>query len=177
MPDVNPAIDLSQVGLDVSADFCCQQLERIVPAEGSIWGKIERALTLEDPDWIPLMGLPPSAIAGCADSGTAMPSCTRRPSAGPRRQAHGHAARRPGLEAGQKIAYVFDFSDEWRVRLSVTRIEPADGGVYPRILESRGVAPPQYPPYEDELDKVAWATLEPRRGQAPVPTGLPAPAH
>lgn len=60
-----------------------------------------------------------------------------------------------GLEAGQKIAYVFDFGDEWRVRLSVSGIVPADGGTYPRILETRGEAPPQYPPYENELDEVA----------------------
>ncbi|MEX2644906.1 MAG: plasmid pRiA4b ORF-3 family protein [Gaiellaceae bacterium] len=56
-----------------------------------------------------------------------------------------------GLEAGQKIAYVFDFGDDWRVRLSVAGIVPADGGAYPRILASRGEAPPQYPPYEADV--------------------------
>ena len=48
-----------------------------------------------------------------------------------------------GLETGQKLAYVFDFGDEWRVPLTVSRIEPADGGEYARIVESKGQAPPQ----------------------------------
>ena len=50
-----------------------------------------------------------------------------------------------GLEPGQKIAYVFDFGDEWRVDLTVARVDADDGGVYPRLLESTGEAPPQYP--------------------------------
>jgi len=50
-----------------------------------------------------------------------------------------------GLEPGQKIAYVFDFGDEWRVELTVARVDADDGGVYPRLLESIGEAPPQYP--------------------------------
>jgi hypothetical protein len=49
-----------------------------------------------------------------------------------------------GLEPGQKIAYVFDFGDEWRVELTVARVDADDGGVYPRLLESIGEAPPQY---------------------------------
>ena len=50
-----------------------------------------------------------------------------------------------GLEPGQKIAYVFDFGDEWRVELTVARVDADDGGVYPRLLESTGEAPQQYP--------------------------------
>ena len=59
------------------------------------------------------------------------------------------------LAVGQKLAYLFDFGDEWRVMLTLTKIIPADDGAYPRILASRGEAPPQYPDYEDELDEVA----------------------
>ena len=55
-----------------------------------------------------------------------------------------------GLETGQKLAYVFDFGDEWRVQLTVSSVEPADGGAYPRIVASKGEAPPQYE-YEEEL--------------------------
>ena len=55
-----------------------------------------------------------------------------------------------GLETGQKLAYLFDFGDEWRVQLTVSRIEPADGGDYPRIVASKGQAPPQYE-YDEEL--------------------------
>lgn len=54
---------------------------------------------------------------------------------------------RLGLQAGQKIAYVFDFGDEWRVSLRLRETRP-DGET--GILERKGDAPPQYPPYEDE---------------------------
>ena len=54
------------------------------------------------------------------------------------------------LSKGQRIAYVFDFGDEWRVRLTVRNITAADDGTYPRLLDSIGDAPPQYPDYEDE---------------------------
>jgi Plasmid pRiA4b ORF-3-like protein len=52
-----------------------------------------------------------------------------------------------GLEPRQKIAYVFDFGDEWRVRLSLreTRSDGETG-----ILDRKGESPPQYPVYEDE---------------------------
>ena len=51
------------------------------------------------------------------------------------------------LKRGQKIAYVFDFGDEWWVTLRLERIAP--GGVnarrkYPRLAEKEGRAPPQY---------------------------------
>jgi Plasmid pRiA4b ORF-3-like protein len=64
---------------------------------------------------------------------------------------------RLGLAAGQRIAYVFDFGDEWRVALTLAKVEPSGDGAYPRIVASRGEAPPQYPDYEDEegLDEVA----------------------
>jgi len=56
---------------------------------------------------------------------------------------------RLGLQIGQKIAYVFDFGDEWRVRLTLAEIRSAGAGECPPILESRGEAPPQYV-YDDE---------------------------
>ncbi|WP_259315671.1 plasmid pRiA4b ORF-3 family protein [Capillimicrobium parvum] len=49
------------------------------------------------------------------------------------------------LSVGAKIAYVFDFGDEWRVRLSLRAIEEADGARYPRVVTRTGQAPPQYP--------------------------------
>jgi Plasmid pRiA4b ORF-3-like protein len=59
---------------------------------------------------------------------------------------------RLGLEPGREIAYVFDFGDEWRIRLRLDEIRPAGDQTYPAILERRGKAPPQYPiPDEDEL--------------------------
>lgn len=58
------------------------------------------------------------------------------------------------LKKGQRIAYLFDFGDEWRVRLTVRHIIADDGEPYPRVLESVGDAPPQYPDYED-VEEVA----------------------
>ncbi len=54
-----------------------------------------------------------------------------------------------GLARGQRVAYVFDFGDEWRVRLTVKAIDPADGGEYPRVIKRLGHAPPQYPDFDD----------------------------
>lgn len=47
------------------------------------------------------------------------------------------------LRIGQRIAYVFDFGDEWRVRLTVRERVMANGE-HPRVLELRGTPPPQY---------------------------------
>jgi hypothetical protein len=49
------------------------------------------------------------------------------------------------LSVGAKIAYVFDFGDEWRVRLLLKAIEESDGARYPRVVTRTGQAPPQYP--------------------------------
>ncbi len=56
------------------------------------------------------------------------------------------------LTKGQRIAYVFDFGDEWRVGLTLQAITADDGGDHPRLLDSVGEAPPQYPDYADEED-------------------------
>ncbi len=50
-----------------------------------------------------------------------------------------------GLAVGAKIAYVFDFGDEWRVLLTLRETTQADGGSYPRVLHREGKPPPQYP--------------------------------
>jgi pRiA4b ORF-3-like protein len=75
-----------------------------------------------------------------------------RPANGaPRRKSAGRRLDRLRLVTGQRIAYVFDFRDEWRVRLTLREITAVDGGHYPRVLESVGAAPTQYVDY-DELD-------------------------
>jgi hypothetical protein len=58
---------------------------------------------------------------------------------------------RLGLEPGRRIAYVFDFGDEWRVAL--TYVGEADVAAAPTVLERRGDAPPQYPDYADDEDE------------------------
>lgn len=49
-----------------------------------------------------------------------------------------------GLSVGQRIGYVFDFGDDWRVRLTVRERTAAGAGDHPRVLELRGTPPPQY---------------------------------
>ena len=56
------------------------------------------------------------------------------------------------LRKGDKLAYLFDFGDEWRVRLTLRHITADDGERYPRVVESIGDAPPQYPAYDEEED-------------------------
>jgi hypothetical protein len=53
------------------------------------------------------------------------------------------------LTRGKRIAYLFDFGDEWRVLLGLRTVTADDGGRYPRLLESVGEAPPQYPDEQD----------------------------
>lgn len=49
-----------------------------------------------------------------------------------------------GLEPGAVIAYLFDFGDEWQVLLTLRERSEADEGMYPRVIERVGSAPPQY---------------------------------
>ena len=49
-----------------------------------------------------------------------------------------------GLEVGQTLACVFDFGDEWRVRLKLSEIRPALVTALPRIVDSQGDSPLQY---------------------------------
>ena len=46
--------------------------------------------------------------------------------------------------SGSGSRYVFDFGDEWRVRLTVRERIAAEAGDHPRVLELRGTPPPQY---------------------------------
>jgi hypothetical protein len=56
------------------------------------------------------------------------------------------------LRKGQRVAYVHDFGDEWRVALTLRQISADDGGAYPRLLEQVGDAPPQYPDLDEDED-------------------------
>jgi hypothetical protein len=53
------------------------------------------------------------------------------------------------LQLGQRIGYVFDFGDDWRVRLTVRERVTAEPGDHPRVLELRGTPPPQYAGLDD----------------------------
>ena len=55
------------------------------------------------------------------------------------------------LEPKQEFMYLFDYGDEWRFKVRVHAVNP-DGpeGDYPRIVESVGEAPEQYPSWDWE---------------------------
>ena len=72
------------------------------------------------------------------------------PAARPERKSAEQRLDRAKLHKGDKLAYLFDFGDEWRVRLTLRGITGDEGGSYPRVLESVGDAPPQYPDYDEE---------------------------
>jgi hypothetical protein len=57
-----------------------------------------------------------------------------------------------GLRPRKKFLYIFDFGDELRARIQFLglRSDPLPGN-YPRIIESHGEAPPQYPEIEEGL--------------------------
>ena len=53
------------------------------------------------------------------------------------------------LDEGQEFMYLFDYGDEWRFKVRVHDINPdAPEGEYPRIVESVGEAPKQYPDWD-----------------------------
>jgi hypothetical protein len=56
------------------------------------------------------------------------------------------------LKPRQEFMYLFDYGDEWRFKVRVSAIdENADpDAAYPRLVESVGEAPPQYPEWDDE---------------------------
>jgi len=59
-----------------------------------------------------------------------------------------------GLKVGKQFMYLFDYGDEWRFKVKVTAVNPdAPDADYPRIVQSVGNAPPQYPNFEDEWDE------------------------
>jgi hypothetical protein len=53
--------------------------------------------------------------------------------------------------AGREFLFLFDYGDEWHLGVRLARtgeVEP--GARYPRIVATKGEAPPQYPQLEDE---------------------------
>lgn len=59
------------------------------------------------------------------------------------------------LPVGKTFMYLFDYGDEWRFKVRVHAInDHADPNAeYPRIVESVGQAPPQYPTWDNEDDE------------------------
>jgi hypothetical protein len=94
--------------------------------------------------------------------------------------------------AGKEFLFLFDYGDEWHfgVRLVRTGAAPEPAVRYPRVVASRGQAPAQYPPVEDdwyeqpEEDEEFLAQWEQAEAEAvevlrqalPAPTLAPLPA-
>ena len=57
--------------------------------------------------------------------------------------------------ASKEFLFLFDYGDEWHfgVRLVRTGAAPKPGVRYPHVVASRGQAPAQYPPVEDDWDE------------------------
>lgn len=57
------------------------------------------------------------------------------------------------LKPKQIFFYLFDFGDEWWHEITVEAVDaPVEKGKYPRVVDTRGESPPQYPDEEEEDD-------------------------
>jgi hypothetical protein len=57
------------------------------------------------------------------------------------------------LEKGKKFFYWFDFGDDWMFEISKGRTkdkEPVAGEEYPLLVAEKGVAPVQYPDFDED---------------------------
>ena len=53
--------------------------------------------------------------------------------------------------ARPKWCYLFDYGDDWTFEVAFLRLEPREPKArYPKVLESKGEAPEQYPDWDDE---------------------------
>jgi Plasmid pRiA4b ORF-3-like protein len=69
---------------------------------------------------------------------------------GPERGADG---LRVGDAPAKEFLFLFDYGDEWHFGVKLVRTGEAEPGArYPRVVASKGQAPPQYPDLDDEDD-------------------------
>lgn len=54
------------------------------------------------------------------------------------------------LKPKQKFLYLFDYGDQWEFEVEYVKEGSPEKTIYPRIIDSRGEAPQQYPDYEEE---------------------------
>jgi hypothetical protein len=131
-----------------------------------------------------LSGKPWDAATEYARSPSPDPAGSRRPWAADR-------LRIRDAPAGTEFLFLFDYGDEWHfgVRLVRTSTAPEPDVRYPRVVASRGQAPPQYPPVEEDWDEeteddeeflAQWEQAEavevlrqalPTQARAPLPAG------
>jgi hypothetical protein len=61
------------------------------------------------------------------------------------------------LVEGQTFLYLFDYGDNHEFDVTVRAINPsAPKGNYPKVVESHGKAPPQYPDIDEKTGKMSW---------------------
>ncbi len=56
------------------------------------------------------------------------------------------------LDKGKKLYYLFDYGDSWRFKITKSRVRPhppVEGIEYPRVIESTGKNPDQYPDWDE----------------------------
>ena len=53
------------------------------------------------------------------------------------------------LRIGQTMTYIFDFGDWWTFDVTLEQVDPDGGNPGPRILETHGEPPEQYPSWDD----------------------------
>jgi hypothetical protein len=56
------------------------------------------------------------------------------------------------LSPGQRIAYLFDYGDDWRVKIVVRDVARELDEDLPHVLDRVGEAPPQYPQLEEDAE-------------------------
>ena len=57
------------------------------------------------------------------------------------------------FEKGKKMAFLFDYGDDWIFHVNCTSIGEAENGKkYPLLVESKGEAPEQYPEYDEDYE-------------------------
>ena len=59
--------------------------------------------------------------------------------------------REMDLEPGDSFRFLYDFGDNWEFDIKLERIEPVDASLkQPKVIESHGEAPDQYPNWEED---------------------------
>ncbi len=66
------------------------------------------------------------------------------------------------LRVGQSMIYLYDFGDQWEFDVTLEAVDPAQPNARPRVLETHGEPPEQYPGSEDgaflmlDGDSLVW---------------------
>lgn len=64
------------------------------------------------------------------------------------------------LRVGQTMTYLFDFGDNWKFGVTLEQIDAEGTDDRPRILETHGESPEQYPRWDDDDEDMDWDESE-----------------